>query len=125
MDGTRLAAALVERLALVLPQGFSISSEGHDLTLDTPDGLGTSAWAGAVDENPTDLALYPKAAWVVLSSIQDGVTLTLRECWPLSIVGGEHKMAMPGAKVVEKTLELWYGNEEAPVIRFPPIKLSE
>lgn len=125
MDGTRFAAALVERLALVLPKGFSISSEGHNLTLDTPDGLGNSAWAGAVDENPTDFALYPDAAWVVLSSIQDGVTLTLRECWPLIIVGGEHKMAMPGAKVAEDTLELWYGDEEAPVIRFPPIKLSE
>ena len=82
MDGTQLASALAERLAQVLPKGFSISSQGHELWLDTPDGFGNSAWAGAVDENPTDLSLYPGAAWVVLSSIQDGVSLTLREAWP-------------------------------------------
>ena len=125
MDGTQLASALAERLAQVLPEEFSISSEGHELWLDTPDGFGNSAWAGAVDENPTDLSLYSAAAEVVLNSIQDGVSITLREPWPLMMVGREHQMAMPGAKVVDGTLELWYGNEDAPAIRFQPIKLQD
>ena len=40
-----------------------------------PDGVGTSAWAGVVDHNPMDLSLYTSAAWTVLSSIQDGVSV--------------------------------------------------
>jgi hypothetical protein len=125
MDGTQLASALAERLAQVLPEGFSISSDGHDLWLDTPDGAGTSVWAGVVDHNPTDLSLYTSAADTVLSSIQDGVSVTLREPWPLVMVGGEHQMAMPGAKVVDEVLELWYGDEDAPAIRFQPIRLRD
>jgi hypothetical protein len=125
MDGTQLASALAERLAQVLPEGFSISPEGHKLWLDTPDGYGNSAWAGSVDENPTDLSLYSGAAEVVLSSIQDGVSMTLREPWPLMMVGGKRQMAMPGAKVVDGVLELWYGEEEVPAIRFQPIKLRD
>ena len=122
-NGTRLASALAERLAQVLPEGFSISSEGQWLWLDTPDGFGSSAWAGAVDENPTEVTLYSGAAETVLSSVQDGVTVTLRAPWPLVMVGGKHQMAMPGAKVVDGVLEMWYGNEETPVIRLEPIEL--
>jgi len=125
VDGTQLAKALAERLSEVLPDGFSITSEGHNLWLDTPDGLGSSAWAGAVDRDPTDFALYPRAAWVVLSSIQDGVSLTLREFWPLVEVNEQHQLAMPGAKVVGDSLVLWYGSEDAPTIRFRPIKLTD
>jgi hypothetical protein len=123
IDGTQLASAFAERLAQVLPEGFSLSSDGPDLWLDTPDGVGTSAWAGVVDQNPMDLSLYAGAAWNVLSGIQDGVSVTLREPWPLVMVGSEHQMGMPGAKVVDDVLELWYGDENAPAIRFPPIKL--
>ena len=90
-----------------------------------PDGVGTSAWAGVVDHNPMDLSLYTSAAWTVLSSIQDGVSVTLREPWPLVMVGSEHQMAMPGAKVVDDVLELWYGDEDAPAIRFQPVKLRD
>ena len=123
MDGTQLASALAERLAQVLPEGFFVSSDGHDLWLDTPDGVGTSAWAGVVDHNPMDLSSYASAAWTVLSSIQDGVSVTLREPWPLVMVGREHQMAMPGAKVVDEVLQFWYGDEDAPAIRFQPIKI--
>jgi hypothetical protein len=125
MDGTQLASALAERLAQVLPEGFSISSDGHDLWLDTPDGFGNSAWAGAVDRNPMDLSLYAGAVWTVLSSVQDGVSVTLREAWPLVMIGSEHQMALPGAKVVDEVLELWYGDEDAPAIRFQPIRLRD
>jgi hypothetical protein len=81
MDGTQRASALAERLAQVLPEGFSISS--------------------------------------------DGVSVTLGELGPLVMVGSEHQMAMPGAKVVDDVLELWYGDEDAPAIRFQPIKLRD
>ena len=125
VDGTQLAKVLAERLSEVLPDGFSITSEGHNLWLDAPDGFGNSAWAGAVDEDPTDFSLYPGAARVVLSSIQDGVSLTLREFWPLVQVDGRRQMAMPGAKVVGDSLVFWYGSEDAPAIRFRPIKLTD
>jgi len=125
MDGTQLASALAERLARVLPEGFSIFSKGHELWLDTPDGCANSAWAGAVDRNPSDLSLYSGTAWQVLNSIQDGVSVTLREPWPLEMVGGKRQMAMPDAKVVDGVLELWYGKEDAPALRLQPINLRD
>ena len=64
-------------------RGFPSRRTGPTWWLDTPDGVGTSAWAGVVDQNPMDLSLYTTAAWTVLSSIQDGVSVTLREPWPL------------------------------------------
>jgi hypothetical protein len=39
MDGTQLASAFAERLNQVLPDGFSISSDGPDLWLDAPTAL--------------------------------------------------------------------------------------
>lgn len=122
MNGAVLAKALGERLASVLPPGFSITSRGDLLWLDTPDGYGNSAWAGAVDQDPTDLELYAGAAWTVLSSIQDGVSVTLREVWPM-LDGPGHQMALPGARVDGDMLHCWYGSEEAPVIRFDPIQI--
>ena len=71
-----------------------------------------------------DLSLYPGAARAVLSGVQDGVSVTLGECWPLVMVNGQHQMAMPGAKIVDGTLELWYGNEDAPTMRLQSIKLT-
>ncbi len=69
--------------------------------------------------------MYSGAAEVVLSSIQDGVSMTLREPWPLMMAGSKRQMAMPGAKVVDGALEPWYGKEDAPAIRFQPIKLRD
>jgi len=116
--------ALVERLAEVLPPGFSITSNRSDLWLDTPDNVGCSAWAGGVDRDPTDLERYAGAAESVLSNIQDGVSETLKDPWPRLDAPGR-QMAMPGARLVGDTLTMWYGREEAPVLRLRPITLSE
>ena len=124
MDGTQLAKALADRLAEVLPPGFSVTADGTSLWLSTPDGLGTSAWTGGVDQNAADLDLYAGVAWVILSGVQDGVTVALREPWP-SLGGSVHQMALPGSRVVGDTLLCWYGMEEAPVISLAPIRLGD
>jgi hypothetical protein len=124
VDGTLLAKALAERLAAVLPPGFSITATESSLWLETPDGLGNSAWAGLVDRDRANLDLYPVAALNVLSSVQDGVSISLREPWPLLNAPGR-QMAMPGAKVVDRMLMSWYGDEDTPTISFPPIALND
>lgn len=94
------------------------------LWLDTPDDVGCSAWAGAIDEDPTDLERYAGAAENVLRSIQDAVSETLKSPWPrLDAPGLE--MAAPGARLVGDAVTMWYGREEAPVVRFHPIALRE
>ena len=125
MNGTQFAKALAERLAEVLPDGFSITAAGSYLGLSCPDGFDSSSWAGQVDDDPTDFALYPEAAWVVLSSVQDGISVTLREPWPCLASDQSRELALPGAKVVGDSLVMWYGTEEAPAIRLRPISLVD
>lgn len=123
MTGIQLAAALAVRLAPVLPEGFSISAIGDNLWLDTPDGLGTNGWAGAVDQDPGSIDLLEGAAWTALSGVQDGVSVTLYEFWPM-VDGPGHEMALPGAKVIADQLHVWYGPEANPTILFEPIPLN-
>jgi len=125
MDGTQLASALAERVAQVLPEGFSISSDGHELWLNTPDGYGNSAWTGGVDENPMDFSSYAGAAWVVLNSIQDGVSITLREPWPLMMVGRQHLMAIPGLRSSMARWSCGTATRTRQPFGFPPIKLGD
>ena len=74
--------ALAASIAEVLPAGFSAVPVEEGVWLDTPDGLGTLGWASHIDRDPTSLVLFREAALVALSSIQDGVSMTTRDCWP-------------------------------------------
>lgn len=115
---------LSDRLNAVLPEAFSTSPVDDGVSLTAPDGYGTFGWAGHMDEEPTDLALYVEAGVNVLSSLQDCVSVTLREPWPLASASPEHLMAMPGGTLEGTLLQLWYGDEERRVLRLDPIELG-
>lgn len=117
-------AELSRRLNAVLPEGFSTSPSDDGVWLDAPDGYGTLGWAGHIDEDPTDLARYVDAGINVLNSLQDCVSVTLREMWPLAATTPEHRMAMPGGRLDCTVLHLWYGDDVSPVVRLEPIELG-
>jgi hypothetical protein len=94
------------------------------LWLHTPDDVVCSAWAGGVDRNPTDPQRYADAVETVLSGIQDGVSETLRDPWPRQETS-RLEMAMPGARLVGDMLMIWYGREDAPVVRLRPPQIRE
>lgn len=117
-------AELSRRLNDILPNGFETSPTNDGVWLDAPDGYGTLGWAGHVDEDPSDLALYREAGVNALNGLQDCVAMTLHEFWPMAATEPEHRMAMPGGKVEGTALHLWYGDEGSPVVRLGPIELG-
>jgi hypothetical protein len=86
--------------------------------MQVPVGLQSHPELG-ISEDGDD---YSHAARSVLSTVQDLVSEELREPWP-------HKrkrpreMALPGTVVRNGVLVLWYGDEDAPVLTFPPVDL--
>lgn len=125
LSAEQFARVLAERLADVLPRGCAVSPEGESLWLNTPDGYGSSAWAGGVDGEDNDAGdeRYALAAWNVLSAVQDGVTRTLRAPWP-RLPGSRLAMADPWARVADGVLHLGYGDDQNPVVRCRPITID-
>ena len=111
-------AELASRLNEVLPDGFHASASEPGVCLDAPDGLGTWTWAGQFEADPDNLALYRDAGCMLLDSLQDCVSVTLREVWPMAATEPEHRMATPGGKVEGTVLHLWCGDEESPALGF-------
>ena len=60
----------------------------------------------------------------LLSDVQDVVSETTTEPWPLAIVNGRKDMAMPDATVEADELLMWYGERAAPVLRLPAVRLT-
>ena len=125
----RLAAALVARLAPVLPAPFYVRAEGEGVA----SYEGTESWGTTgVDtvNGPADDPDWPFAARVesavesVLSSVQDEVSRACRKQWPARPDGA--RMAMPGTRTDDARVYLWYGaSEAAPVLAFAPIEFAE
>jgi hypothetical protein len=117
-------AGLSHRLNQILPDGFKTSPTEDGIWLDAPDGLGALGWAGHIDKDPSNFALYREAGVNVLSSLQDCVSMTLREFWPLAATEPEHRMAMPGGRIEGAVLYLWYGQEISPIVSLDSIDLG-
>lgn len=129
----RLAAALAERLAPVVPAPFRVEAEGGWLTLYHGTALDGSTPVGWVLDQEIDPADPDAAEWSfahrarlvtdnALSSVQDAVSETTAEQWPALPGGG---MALPGTRQDGASVHLWYGpDERSPVLSFSPISLA-
>jgi hypothetical protein len=125
----RLAAALVARLAPVLPAPFRVCAEGESIaSYEGTKWWGTTAvdavnWF-ADDPDWRFAERVTSSTWTVLSSVQDEVSRAFRTQWPAHPSGGE--MVLPGTRADEARVHLWYGpSEAAPVIAFVPIEFTE
>jgi hypothetical protein len=122
MTGAGFAKALAERLAGVLPPGFSARSDGVGFYLDAPDGLGSMTSLAQLDAEDVEPQDFADAAWNVLSMVQDVVSETTTDPWPAA-AGPGPDLAEPSTSVHGSQVRLSFGAEDQPVLGLPPIDL--
>jgi hypothetical protein len=132
----RLAAALAERLDVIVPRPFRVRAERAWLSLYYGATPYSSTGVAAVLDQPIDpdedderwsfQGLAAGIAWNALSSVQDGVAETTTEPWPRLPGGG---MALPGTRTDGERVFLWYGpdlkSETGAVLSLPSISLRD
>lgn len=120
----QFASALVERLAAILPAGFTARAGDDGIWIDAPDGLGAATNVESLlDLDEPELEDYASAAWTVLSLAQDVVSETTADPWPAAFGPGTD-LAEPGTRVEGGTIVLWFGAEDQPVLTLPPIAVD-
>lgn len=122
----RLARALAERIAEILPPPLTVRVSGSRIDVHA-DGVCQGGSAAVViveaDDDRTPTERLETAGRAVLSGIQDCVSEYLTLPWPIDAEG---RMAMPGARVDAERVHLWFGGSEAAaVITLRPIGLDE
>lgn len=116
------AKELAAIVAASLPEGFSATAEGETVTIESPDGTAVSTVLDLDADDLGDLDVYADAAEGVLSFAQDVVCEALDATWP-SAGPVALDLPIPGARVGDGVLQLWYGDEDAPVLSLAPIRL--
>ena len=122
----KLAAALAARLADVLPPPYSIRSSGAEVEVYArSEHVGGSPAASILEDEDGEAVgeRAERAAWAVLSGIQDDVAVHGTVGWPLD---ADHQMALPDVRSDSRRLYLWFGSSESDaVVALRPIELSE
>jgi len=119
-----LAVALARRLNQVVPAGIDVHVQGADLVvLHNGHVVGTSGAPAiletveALREPGENLETAVRAA---LSGVQDYIADVTTEPWP----GTAGSQPNPDARVDSAAVLMWFGPEDAPVLRLPPIDLT-
>lgn len=122
MTAETFARELAAAVAASLPDGFSATAEAETVTIESPDGTAVSTVLDLDADDLGDLDVYADAAEGVLSFAQDVVCEALDATWP-SAGPVALDLPIPGARVGDGVLHLWYGDEDAPVLSLAPIRL--
>jgi hypothetical protein len=129
LSAVRLAREIAARLAPVAPPPFSVRAEGIELQILHPDGWSAYQLLDWIDDPSDDRPAAHLAEMVVgnaLSGLQDAVSEATHEPWPpISSSGTPRDMALYGTRFDGDRIFFWYGVAEAPVVAFPPIRLSD
>ena len=123
MTPEHFARELAATLAASLPDGFTASAEGELITIEPPDGAGVATALDIDADDSGDFEVYADAAEGVLSLVQDVVCEALDTTWPTA-ASGSVDLPIPGARVDGAAMQLWYGDEDAPVLRLKAIVLQ-
>ncbi len=121
-----LLASLIERLRPILPTSLQIrpSGSGFDIAAGgTSIGGGDIAWCFGEDRDPEESV--QTAAYSVLSTVQDVVSIELREPWPPADDRRVASMLAPMVDVQRGCLLLSYGATGVPIVELAPVLLSE
>ena len=119
-----LAVALADRLGTVVPPGVVVREQDAELAV-LYDGvlIGVSGaptileTVEALREPGENLETAARAA---LSGVQDYIAEATTEPWP----GTGGSQPNPDARLDGNLLVMWFGPEDAPVLRLPPIDLA-
>ena len=120
-----LAVALARRLNDVAPAGITVQAQGSDLAV-LQDGRivgvsGAPAILETVEALQEPRANLETAVRAALSGVQDYVADVTAEPWP----GTGGRQPNPDARVQSDTLSMWFGDEDAPVLRLPSLRLTQ
>ena len=127
MDSEKLARALADRFQRIMPQGYYVHETGGILwyEADAPvHGDGSLGSYITEDLNSGGDTVEEQVTWCAehaLSELQDYLDETSTEPWP-----GERTLPVPKAHaaVIEGKLHMWFGDADAPVLKFAPIGLA-
>jgi hypothetical protein len=120
----KFARDLAASLTAGLPEGFSASADGDVVTIEAPSGEGASTALDLEADDEGDPDVYADAAESVLSLAQDVVCEALDRTWP-GQAGTVDDLPVPGARVDGDVVMLWYGDEDAPVLRLADVSLPQ
>jgi hypothetical protein len=114
----RLAEAIADRLAKVLPVSWSAHArfeEGPEVVI-TRDGEAERAVGGVGDFEIEDIYVE------ILSQAQDEIAEETTDAWP----GGPRSrhLWMPDAEVIDDQVHAWFGPKDDPVLTLEPIDLA-
>jgi hypothetical protein len=122
MDAGRLAVELSSRMEEDLPSGFSVTVDGDMLWFlfegERRAGSYACQWVDSGQDSLEDLTV--RACELALNDLQDFVTEKTKEPWP-ALSG---RPPRPGALLVERTIEMWFGPSDQPVTRLRPLPLE-
>ncbi len=122
MTPAAFARELAAALAASLPEGFTASADGETIVIETADGTAVSTSLDLDPDDGGDAEVYADEAEGVLSLAQDVVCEALDATWPAA-GDGTVDLPVPGARADDGMVHLWFGDEEAPVLRLKPIAL--
>jgi hypothetical protein len=121
----RIAAALAERLDPVVPPPLRVVARAEFVDVlqgdDYWDGSSASVIVEDLDDR-TDLERAETVANAVLSGVQDAVAHAIHLPWPRA---AEANMALPFTRVAESSIELGFGDSDAPTLRLAPLRLED
>ncbi len=123
MTPALFARELAAALAASLPEGFTAAADAETVSIETPDGGGATTALDLEADDIGDFEVYAEAAEGVLSLAQDVVCEALDTTWPAA-AGGSVDLPIPGARVDGASMQLWYGDEDAPVLTLAAIALT-
>jgi hypothetical protein len=122
MGPGRLAVELSSRMEEGLPPGFTVTVEGDMLyfLFDGERRAGSHAcqWVDSGQDSLEGLAV--QACELALNDLQDFVTEKTTEPWPAT----EGPPPQPGARLVGRTIEMWFGSLDQPVTLLRPLALE-
>ncbi len=121
----RLAAALAGRLGLAVPLPCTVGAVGDQVVVRGASGSACWSSVSQILYDDDGRALEERTETIVrsvLSMVQDCVMEESAAPWPVTPDG---VLGMPGARVGDSLVRLWFGHEATPAITFPPIGFAE
>jgi hypothetical protein len=119
----RFAQAIAAWLDAVVPRGLSVRADGAAVIVYDPIPWGESVAAEILgdDDDRSVAERLETAARAIMCSAQDEIMESTREQWPLGPTGA----ANPDARVIGEDLQMWFGDEAAPILRLEPVHLAD
>ena len=125
-SASKLARALADRVAEVVPDAVDIAASGAEVTfgrqgdpVEATDIETIISQTGDFKEN------VEAAALLVLSDVQDFLAEGSTSPWPLSGIGGGSTLPYPHAEWSNDRLRLFFGEASRPFLELRPITLGE